>query len=66
MQKAKAAQAAELAAKARADLQAAAERSAADAATARSSSSVGISFNKSTILGLNVDLFEFEMVEKEG
>lgn len=31
-----------------------------------SDSSVGISFNKSTILGLNVDLFEFEMVEKEG
>ena len=31
-----------------------------------SESSVGISFNKSTILGLNVDLFEFEMVEKEG
>lgn len=31
-----------------------------------SDSSLGISFNKSTILGLNVDLFEFEMVEKEG
>ena len=31
-----------------------------------SESSVGISFNKSTILGLNVDLFELEGVENEG